>query len=365
MRLKARARVEWWIMALRALKMSVVALAMVAGSSGVWAQGPVDYLSGLLGLKGSVEDKPLNLSAPPATKVRPGAPALNSAPVDPAARAARPKPASASAGKEPARANAAAPSSAKPAAEQTAAATARNTPPAASHSTAAIDPTPTDSGADLDRPARKVARLPPFRGAGSQAVCVRLCDGFFFPVNYEGAHGNDRYAEACQLACPSAATEVYFMPRGADITSASTQTGHRYSAMPNALKYRKERDASCSCKARTQSWGEVLAQAEPLIKQGKDDILVTPERSLELARPVDPAEKAAEEAKAKAPAPRKVARSKKAAKPAIATAPGTPVAPAARAAEAPKPQKTARAKPPVPRSPIDPDTTASIRRAVQ
>lgn len=120
----------------------------------------------------------------------------------------------------------------------------------------------------------------PFRGGGNQPVCVRLCDGYFFPVNYEGAKGNDRYDEACQASCPGTRTEVYFMPRGADLTQAATARGQRYSALETAFKYRKVRDQACSCKSADQSWGRVLQNAETLVRKGKTDIVVTDDRTI-------------------------------------------------------------------------------------
>lgn len=224
-----------------------------------------------------------------------------------------------------------------------------------------IDPRPVAAeDGDPDRPAKRVGKLPPFRGAGSQAVCVRTCDGYFFPVNYEGAHSNDRYEEACQLACPAAKTEVYFMPRGADIKVASTQTGQRYTALDTAFLYRKERNPSCGCKAENQSWGEVLTQADSLIKQNKNDIIVTPERSMELARPAEPA---ADKPVAEVAAPKKtVATSKKAGKTGTegktATAPSTP---RLTTAPAPKPPQSAAWRNAGKFQRIDPEPTASIR----
>lgn len=147
--------------------------------------------------------------------------------------------------------------------------------------TAAIDPA-------VSEPPKPKKALGPFRGGGNQAVCVRTCDGFFFPVNYEGAKSDDRYAEACANSCPASRTEVYFMPRGGDLRQAATASGERYTALDTAFRYRKERDATCSCKSASQSWAEVLKPVDPLIRHGKDDVIVTPEKSLELARPSEP-----------------------------------------------------------------------------
>ncbi len=129
-----------------------------------------------------------------------------------------------------------------------------------------------------------------YGGGGSQPVCVRTCDGFFFPVNYEGARGADRYQEACQASCPSAETEVFFMPPGADLTRASNAKGKNYTQLANAFRYRKERDATCSCKDANQSWAEALAGAEGHIRQNKKDVIVTEQASEDSIRPTIPAQ---------------------------------------------------------------------------
>lgn len=79
----------------------------------------------------------------------------------------------------------------------------------------------------------------------SQAVCVRLCDGAFFPAPESGASAQ----EACARACPRAPTRVYHMT-GADISTAvSARDGAPYSALPVAMRYASVRDKTCSCGA--------------------------------------------------------------------------------------------------------------------
>lgn len=136
----------------------------------------------------------------------------------------------------------------------------------------------------------------PFRGAGNQAYCVRTCDGYFFPINHEGAQGSDRYDTACQTSCPGAKTEVYFMKRGGDIRWSASARGERYSALDNALKYRKERDPACSCKEPEQKWSAILAPVEAMMKHSRNDLVVTEETSQKIAAGEDPmaAVKAAE-----------------------------------------------------------------------
>ena len=285
---------------------AALALTLASGAAyGEVAGEKPGFLASLLGLKPAQPSAPMAITVDPATspKVKAGVTdagkakaAPHKAPADAAHKSSHGDKAKAAAKTDKAPADKT--HAAKPAIDpKPADAVASATPPDAT-----IDPVP-------PKPVRKAA-LGPFRGGGSQPVCVRTCDGFFFPVNYEGAHNGDRYAEACQSSCPAAITEVYFMPRGADLKSAATARGERYTALPAAFKYRKERDATCTCKAESQTWGEVLTQADTLIRQDKRDILVTPEKSAELARPVDP--DAAKPVAEPQPATKKSARTKKA-----------------------------------------------------
>ncbi len=126
--------------------------------------------------------------------------------------------------------------------------------------------------------------------AGSKAVCVRSCDGSFFPVSYSAWGKLDELQDMCRALCPNAEVTLYTYSPSADIDQAVSITGAHYMDSPTALKYRKSVDNSCSCRRRGQSWAEALAGAEQRLGNvGKTDIMVTPERSAELSRPkLDP-----------------------------------------------------------------------------
>ena len=125
----------------------------------------------------------------------------------------------------------------------------------------------------------------PFHGGGNNAYCVRSCDGFFFPINHEGAQGPDRYETACQTSCPGAATQVFFMKRGGDIKWSSNARGQGYMSLENALKYRKERDPACTCKDSQASWAAVLKPVEGMMKPGKTDVVIADDAQAVAAAP--------------------------------------------------------------------------------
>jgi Protein of unknown function (DUF2865) len=123
--------------------------------------------------------------------------------------------------------------------------------------------------------------------AGSYAVCVRTCDGSFFPVSYSGAGSrSDSLEDVCRSLCPNADVQLYSFPLGGTIDQAVSSTGERYVDMPNALKFQVSVDPACSCRRKGESWAQALAAAEAKYGHESHDILVTPEKSVELSRPI-------------------------------------------------------------------------------
>ncbi len=125
---------------------------------------------------------------------------------------------------------------------------------------------------------------------GGQAVCVRTCDGGFFPMGISTRHSHESLKEMCTALCPGTEVAVYTRSPNADIKTAVGLDGKPYADLPNALKFQKEYSSACTCKPAGKSWAEALANAEEISgNQRKGDILVTPEKSDELSRPkMDP-----------------------------------------------------------------------------
>jgi hypothetical protein len=123
--------------------------------------------------------------------------------------------------------------------------------------------------------------------AGSYAVCVRTCDGSFFPVSYSGAGSRaDSLEEVCRALCPNADMALYSFPFGGTIDEAESASGEPYADLPNAGKFQQTNDPACSCRRRGETWAEALADAEARYGHEKHDIIVTPEKSAEMARPI-------------------------------------------------------------------------------
>jgi len=131
---------------------------------------------------------------------------------------------------------------------------------------------------------------------GGRLVCVKTCDGAYFPLTTPPSGGQSAN-EMCQALCPGTETVAFAYPGGDEgITRAVSLSDNKaYTSLANAFKYRKTFDESCACKKQGESWAVVLRKAESMLEQRKGDLIVTAEKAEELSRPkVAQARKAAE-----------------------------------------------------------------------
>jgi len=121
-------------------------------------------------------------------------------------------------------------------------------------------------------------------------VCVRACDGFYFPISYSTVPS--RFADdarACQRQCPAAEAELYsFRNPGENMEQAVSVTGQPYTSLANAFRYRKEIIAGCSCRRPGQSWAEALKNADDPTTLESGDIVVTDQNAKALSQPKQP-----------------------------------------------------------------------------
>ena len=144
-------------------------------------------------------------------------------------------------------------------------------------------PTPVPDGAIPDAPAREQTR----GYGGGRAVCVRMCDGFFFPLA-TARGGRNEAQEMCQALCPASETQLFFLDRKGEIDGGASARGEPYEKIPNAFRFRTSFDATCSCRKPGQTWADALRDAEELIGRRKGDVVVTAEKAEELSRPEAP-----------------------------------------------------------------------------
>jgi hypothetical protein len=123
-----------------------------------------------------------------------------------------------------------------------------------------------------------------------RTVCVRTCDGYYFPISY--ATASSRFtddARACQRECPATEAVLYtYRNPGEDIGQAVSIGGQPYTELPNAFRYRKEFTATCSCRRPGQTWADALKGADDASTLEAGDIVVTDQNAKALSQPPPP-----------------------------------------------------------------------------
>jgi hypothetical protein len=120
-----------------------------------------------------------------------------------------------------------------------------------------------------------------------RTVCVRACDGYYFPISYSTVPSRFTDDErACQRQCPASQAELYsFRNPGEDMDQAVSISGQAYTALPNAFRYRKEVVNGCSCRAPGQSWADALKNADDATTLESGDIVVNDRNAKILSQP--------------------------------------------------------------------------------
>lgn len=87
-----------------------------------------------------------------------------------------------------------------------------------------------------------------------RTLCVRLCDGFYFPISFATPEaGLARDAEQCRASCGLEARLFYHLNPGGSVETMMDLTGSAYSALPTAFRYRKALVAGCQCRRQPLS----------------------------------------------------------------------------------------------------------------
>lgn len=113
--------------------------------------------------------------------------------------------------------------------------------------------------------------------ASRRSVCVRVCDGYTFPLgNVRAPHDLAGHKAACEASCPGAETRLYTLAPGqsADDPSLarSALDGSPYAKLSTAFLFRKERIAACSCQGPDNVARRLSILLDPTLRSG--DIVV-------------------------------------------------------------------------------------------
>jgi hypothetical protein len=106
----------------------------------------------------------------------------------------------------------------------------------------------------LEEEARSLPRLSTYR-----TLCVRLCDGYYFPISSAATQDTLTHdADVCSASCGAEARLFFHPSNGGDARGAVDLTGMAYSSLPNAFRYRKTLVEDCRC--RPQPWSKAEAE---------------------------------------------------------------------------------------------------------
>lgn len=119
-----------------------------------------------------------------------------------------------------------------------------------------------------------------------RTVCVRTCDGFYFPISFAtvpARFGDDE--KTCKALCPAADASLFtYRNPGEDMNSAVSLNGQSYTSIPNAFAYRQKFNPTCSCKAAGQTWADALKNIDDKSTAQQGDITVTEENAKKLSQ---------------------------------------------------------------------------------
>src|SRR5260221_14122385 len=135
--------------------------------------------------------------------------------------------------------------------------------------------------------------IPPGVDYGPQSgtfrtVCVRTCDGAYFPISFATVPARFPDDEkTCKALCPAAEASLFtYRNPGEDINQAVSINGQPYASSPNAFRYRQEFNPSCACKAAGQTWSDALKSIDDrAAAEQQGDIIVTEENAKKMSRP--------------------------------------------------------------------------------
>jgi len=121
-----------------------------------------------------------------------------------------------------------------------------------------------------------------------RTVCVRSCDGGYFPISFSTVPARFPDDEkTCKALCPASEASLYaYRNPGEDINQAVSVNGQPYTALPNAFRFRTEFNPTCSCKAPGQTWSDALKSIDEKAEaEQQGDIIVTEESAKKMQRP--------------------------------------------------------------------------------
>lgn len=97
-----------------------------------------------------------------------------------------------------------------------------------------------------------------------RTMCVRLCDGYYFPVSFSTLPSSfPKDTDVCLNKCAAPAELYVYRNPGGEVEQMISPQGQPYDSLKNAWRYRKEYIKGCSCKPTEYSQTEIDAHNNP------------------------------------------------------------------------------------------------------
>jgi len=124
-------------------------------------------------------------------------------------------------------------------------------------------------------------------GGTFRTICVRTCDGYYYPISF--ATSSDRFRDdeqTCQRMCPAAEVSLYsYHNPGEEVAQAVSLNGRPYTDLPTAFSYRKALNPACSCRKPGESWAQALKVNGIDDTVAPGDVVVTEQNAKRLSQP--------------------------------------------------------------------------------
>lgn len=82
-----------------------------------------------------------------------------------------------------------------------------------------------------------------------RTVCVRLCDGYFWPISFSTTEENfDRDQATCERTCDGPVKLYTYRNPGSELEEMEDRKGQSYKRLPTAFQFRTKFEPACKCK---------------------------------------------------------------------------------------------------------------------
>jgi hypothetical protein len=111
---------------------------------------------------------------------------------------------------------------------------------------------------------------------GKRSVCVRLCDGFYFPIGAVNNSGDVEGHDAlCSSLCPGAPTKLFVVPSGSEKMedAVAVRDNKPYTALPVAFRHTGTADKTCACRGADQPHAKLVSLLKDFTLRSGDSVM--------------------------------------------------------------------------------------------